>query len=107
MSFRARLFAFLALTGVLPVALLDRADTALGVPYRGSTGTMRVPVALRLGNGRVLAAELSLKEISKRLADLPGTAFLAAQNGAVLAGATELSNEEKQLVDGAVAARAP
>jgi len=90
-----------------PVSLLDRADTALGVPYRGSTGTMRVPVALRLGNGRVLAAELSLKEISKRLADLPGTAFLAAQNGAVLAGATELSNEEKQLVDGAVAARAP
>ena len=90
-----------------PVSLLERAGTALGVPYRGSTGTMRVPVALRLGNGRVLAAEISLKEISKRLADLPGTAFLAAQNGALLAGATELSQEEKQLVDGAVAAGAP
>jgi signal transduction histidine kinase len=90
-----------------PVSLLERAATALGVPYRGSTGTTRVPVALQLGNGRVLAAELSLKEISKRLADLPGTAFLAAQNGAVLAGATSLSDEEKQLVDGAVAGRAP
>src|SRR5918912_458500 len=45
--------------------------------------------------------------ISKRLADLPGTAFLAAQNGAVLAGATALSDEEKQLIDGAVAGRAP
>jgi signal transduction histidine kinase len=90
-----------------PVSLLERAGTALGVPYRGSTGTTRVPVALQLGNGRVLVAELSLKEISKRLADLPGTAFLAAQNGAVLAGAASLSDEEKQLVDGAVAGRAP
>jgi two-component system, NtrC family, sensor kinase len=90
-----------------PVSLLERTGTALGVPYRGSTGTTRVPVALRLGSGRVLAAELSLKEIAGRLAELPGTAFLAAQNGAVLAGVAELSAEEKQLVEGAITARAP
>ncbi|HWE24393.1 MAG TPA: ATP-binding protein [Myxococcales bacterium] len=90
-----------------PVALLEQTGTALGVPYRGSTGTTRVPVALDLGRGRVLAAELSLKEIAGRLADLPGTTFLAAQNGATLAGAAELSSEEKQLVAGAIASRAP
>src|SRR5207245_2466109 len=100
MSFRARLFAFLALTGVLPVALLgndgkllapavyepdaqkpdafsdadlqallrhaplalaEQAGTALGLPYRGSTGTTRLPVALRLDRVRFLAAEMSLK----------------------------------------------
>ena len=90
-----------------PVALVERTGTALGVPYRGSSGTTRVPVALQLGRGRILAAELSLKEIAGRLAELPGTAFLAAQNGALLAGADELSPDEKQLVAGAIAARAP
>src|SRR5919108_62562 len=96
-----------ALLTRVPVSLLERSDTALGVPYRGSTGTTRVPVAMQLGRGRVLAAELSLKGISSRLAELPGTAFLAGQNGAVLAGVTELSSDEKQLVAGAIASHAP
>ena len=90
-----------------PVALAERTGTALGVPYRGSTGTTRVPVALQLGRGRVLAAELSLKEIAGRLGELPGSGFLAAQNGAILAGATELAPDEKQLVAGAIGSRAP
>jgi signal transduction histidine kinase len=90
-----------------PVSLLERTGTALGVPYLGSTGTTRVPVALQLGRGRILAAELSLKEIAARLADLPGAAYLAARSGTPLAGTAELSADEKQLVAGAVGSKSP
>src|SRR5207244_1914674 len=68
-----------------PVGLAEQAGTALGVPYRGSTGTTRLPIALRLDRARLVAAELSLKEIGARLSQLPGTAFLAGQAGVPLA----------------------
>jgi signal transduction histidine kinase len=90
-----------------PLALAEQAGTALGVPYRGSTGTTRLPVALRLDRARVLAAEMSLKEIATRLSQLPGTAFLAGQGGAPLAGLAELSPDETQLASAVIASRAP
>ena len=90
-----------------PLALAEQTGTALGVPYRGSTGTTRLPVALRLDRARLLAAEMSLKEIATRLSQLPGTAFLAGQSGAPLAGLAELSADETQLASAAVASRAP
>ena len=90
-----------------PVALAGQTGTALGVPYRGSTGTTRLPVALRLDRVRLLTAELSLKEIAARLSQLPGTAFLAGQGGAALAGPADLSSDETQLAAAVVASRAP
>ena len=96
-----------ALLQKAPVALAEDAGTAIGVPYRGSTGTTRLPVALRLTRGRVVVAELSLKEISGRLSQLPGSAFLAAQGGALLAGPAELSPEETQLASSVISSRAP
>jgi len=64
-----------ALLRYAPVGLAGQTGTALGVPYRGSTGTTRLPIAVRLDRVRLLAAELSLKEIAARLSQLPGTAF--------------------------------
>jgi signal transduction histidine kinase len=90
-----------------PLQLAEETGTALGLPYRGSSGTTRLPVALRLERGRVLAAEMSLKEIAARLSQLPGTAFLAGQGGAALAGLAELSPDESQLAAAAVSSRAP
>jgi len=90
-----------------PLALAEQAGTALGLPYRGSTGTTRLPVALRLDRVRFLAAEMSLKEIASRLSQLPGTAFLAGQGGVALAGLSELSPDESQLTGAVVASRAP
>ena len=91
----------------VPVSLAVQTGTALGVPYRGSSGTSRVPVALRMDGGRVLAAELTLKEIEGRLADLGSAAFLAGEEGVALAGAAELSFDEKHLAATVVAARKP
>ena len=96
-----------ALLRQAPVTLAQQTGTALGVPYRGSTGTTRLPIALRLDRARVLAAELSLKEIGGRLAQLPGTAFLAGQGGTALVGAIELSPEERQLAAAVVASQSP
>jgi len=90
-----------------PVTLAGQTGTALGAPYRGSTGTTRLPVALRLDRVRLLAAELSLKEIAARLSQLPGTAFLAGPAGTALAGPAELSPDETQLAAAVVASRAP
>ena len=90
-----------------PVDLARQAGTALGVPYRGSTGTTRLPVALRIDRARVVAAELSLQEIAARLSQLSGTGFLASQAGVPLAGPAALSREEAQLAASVVASRAP
>ena len=91
----------------VPLDLADGTGTALGVTYRGSTGTTRVPVALRLDGARFVAAELSLKEIASRLSQLPGAAFLAGAGAAALAGTEELAPEEAQLAAAVVGSRAP
>jgi two-component system, NtrC family, sensor kinase len=90
-----------------PVDLAQQAGTALGVPYKGSTGTTRLPVAFRIDSARVVAAELSLQDVAARLSQLPGTAFLASQSGLPLAGPAALSAEETRLAAAAVSSRAP
>jgi two-component system, NtrC family, sensor kinase len=89
-----------------PLDLAEATGTALGVPYRGSTSTTRVPVALRLDGARLVAAELSLKEVATRLSQLSGAALLAGGDGAPLAGTDALSPEEVQLASAAIGSRA-
>ena len=90
----------------VPLDLAGEAGTALGLTYRGSTGTTRVPVALRLDGARFVAAELSLKEVASRLSQLSGAAFLAGPGGAALAGTAEVAAEEAQLANAVVGSRA-
>jgi two-component system, NtrC family, sensor kinase len=90
----------------VPLDLAGETGTALGLTYRGSTGTTRVPVALRLDGARFVAAELSLKEVASRLSQLSGAAFLAGPAGAALAGTGEVAAEEAQLANAVVGSRA-
>jgi signal transduction histidine kinase len=71
---------------------------------------MRLPLALRLDNGRLLAAELSLAQLSRQMRQTSqgGTvAYLATRGGKVLAHpeALELSDEERALLTGGAASR--
>ncbi len=51
--------------------------TALGAPYRGAHGPVRIAVALRIAKDRTLAAELVLRDVESRLAELSGGSSLA------------------------------
>ena len=51
--------------------------TALGAPYRGAHGPGRIAVALRIGKDRTLAAEIVLRDVESRLAELSRGSGLA------------------------------
>jgi two-component system NtrC family sensor kinase len=71
-----------------PVRLAAEAGMAIGSPYAGAGGSMRLPIALRLSAGRVLAAELSLRQLSGQMQQASSgesVAYLATREGTVLA----------------------
>jgi two-component system, NtrC family, sensor kinase len=58
--------------------------TAIGPAYRGAHGPARMAVALRIGKDRTLAAEVVLKDVEARLAELSsgsGLAYLVDEKG--------------------------
>ncbi|HYG69696.1 MAG TPA: ATP-binding protein, partial [Anaeromyxobacteraceae bacterium] len=62
--------------------------TAIGPPYRAEDGPPRIAVALRIAPKRILAAEISLREVEARLAELSeGTevAYLVDGAGEIVA----------------------
>ncbi|HTO96216.1 MAG TPA: ATP-binding protein [Myxococcales bacterium] len=89
-----------------PVRLAAHAGLAIGTPYAALDGSMRLPVALRLEGERILAAELSLAQLTRQMRQTSqgGTlAYLATREGRVLAQPErfELSAEERALLSGA------
>lgn len=84
----------------LPRAPADEGATALSAPYRRS-GPLKLAVALRMGAGRSLAAELSLREVEDRLAELTSpasAAYLVDAQGEPFAGVKgALTADERKL----------
>jgi two-component system, NtrC family, sensor kinase len=73
----------------LPRAPAQAGATALSEPYRRS-GPLKLAVALRVGAGRTVAAELSLHDVEARLAELSSSttiAYLVDAKGESVAGA--------------------
>src|SRR5258705_13829981 len=83
---------------------------AIGAPYAARDGSMRLPIALRPDAERLLAAELSLAQLSRQMRQTSqgGTvAYLATRGGTLLAQpeSVELSAEERVLLAGGFASR--
>jgi hypothetical protein len=83
---------------------------AIGARYAALDGSMRLPIALRLDAERLLAAELSLAQLSPQMRQTsPGgtVAYLATRGGTLLAQpeSVELSAEERALLAGGLASR--
>ncbi len=93
-----------------PLALARQTGMAIGAPYAARDGSMRLPIALRLDAERLLAAELSLAQLSRQMRQTSqgGTvAYLATRGGTLLAQpeSVELSAEERVLLAGGFASR--
>ena len=93
-----------------PLALAKQAGMAIGAPYAGHDGSMRLPLALRLDGDRLLAAEVSLLQLSRQMRQTSqgGTlAYLATRGGALLSQGepAELSTEERALLAGGTGSR--
>jgi len=86
----------------LPRAPALKGETALSEPYRRN-GPLKLAVALRLGARRAVAAELSLREVEVRLAELSsesGVAYLVDRRGEPIAGVPgALAPDERQLAE--------
>jgi signal transduction histidine kinase len=84
----------------LPKAPGAPGSTALSAPYRRG-GPLKLAVALRIGAHRTLAAELSLREVEERLAELTAAdslAYLVDPRGEPIAGAAgTLTPDERRL----------
>lgn len=105
-----------AFSGSIPLATALASDVAIGQPYPGpGSGVPRLAVAVRVEGPpqRVLAAELSLRELAARLEELSSAgdaAFLVDARGAVVAhgapGAV-LEHDERELAERGVASLQP
>ena len=78
--------------------------TAMGEPYRAGHGALRIAISHRLAPDRSIVAEVVLRDVEARLAELSsgsGVAFLVDARGAALAHgagpAAEVSAEEREL----------
>ncbi|MBS2021896.1 MAG: HAMP domain-containing protein [Deltaproteobacteria bacterium] len=91
----------------IPLAYALAAGTAIGPPYRTSSGVPHLAVALRLGKPgadskapvRVVVAQLSLQRIEDQLAEVAregSVAYLIDRDGAVVAGKPDASTEGTQ-----------
>jgi two-component system, NtrC family, sensor kinase len=86
-----------------PLALAAKTGTAIGTPYAGPSGPVRLPITLQLDQGHLLVAELSLDKLQEQMTQNShgGTvALLATQAGGLLATGekTELSEGDKALL---------
>jgi two-component system, NtrC family, sensor kinase len=88
----------------IPRAPAAAGASAIGVPYRGAKGPVRIAVALRLGKNRALAAEVVLRDVEARLTELSegsGLAYLVDGKGEVIAGdrAGTLTADDRRLAE--------
>ncbi|ABC83990.1 sensor histidine kinase [Anaeromyxobacter dehalogenans] len=86
----------------IPRAPAKAGATTISAPYRGERGPARIAVALRIGKDRTLAAEILLRDVEHRIAELSGAgglAYLVDGHGELIAGvqAGPLTTEERRL----------
>ncbi|HET8539893.1 MAG TPA: ATP-binding protein [Anaeromyxobacter sp.] len=87
----------------LPPPPAARGETAMSAPYRSGRGGLRVAVSQRLARNRSIVAEVVLRDVEDRLAELSrgtGVAYLVDGRGEVLAhGAADsrVTAEERRL----------
>jgi two-component system, NtrC family, sensor kinase len=88
---------------MLPAAPAEPGATATSRPYRSGSGALRLAAAHRLGPNRAVVAEIVLRDVEARIAELTGgtaIAYLVDGEGELLAhgspGAT-LGDEERRL----------
>jgi signal transduction histidine kinase len=92
-----------AFSARLPAVSAKPGATAMSDPYRSGQGPLRIAVAHRLGPNRSIVAEIVLRDVEERLAELSsGTAvaYLVDRRGELLAhGGPEraLTDEERRL----------
>jgi two-component system, NtrC family, sensor kinase len=87
----------------IPVAPEQQGASAVSAPYRGTRGPPRIAVAMRIGKDRALAAEILLRDVEARVAQLSeGTslAYLVAPDEAVVASGrpVQLTDDERYLL---------
>jgi two-component system NtrC family sensor kinase len=86
-----------------PAAPASAGATAMSEPYRSGSGALRIAVAHRLGQDRSIVAEIVLRDVEARIAELSGgtgVAYLVDARGDVLAhGAADrsLTDDERRL----------
>ncbi len=87
----------------LPTPPKAKGETAMSAPYRSGRGGLRIAVSQRLAKNRCIVAEVVLRDVEDRLAELskgPGVAYLVDGDGQVLAhGAADptVTAEERRL----------
>jgi two-component system NtrC family sensor kinase len=105
-----------AFSSSIPLATALASDVAIGQPYRGPrSGVPRIAIAVRIDGPprRVLAAELSLRELAARLEEIASAGdavYLLDARGAIVAhGASgaALSRDERELADRGIASLQP
>ncbi len=105
-----------AFSGSIPLATALASDVAIGQPYRGPrSGVPRIAVAVRVEGPprRVLAAELSLRDLTARLEEIASggdAVFLVDARGTIVApGApgAALTGDERALADRGLASLQP
>jgi signal transduction histidine kinase len=86
-------------------------EVALGSPYRASSGAARIAISLRAAPGRLIVAELSLRDVEARLAELSrgdDVAFVVDARGDLLAhgvAGAEVGPDERRLAETGLARR--
>jgi two-component system NtrC family sensor kinase len=105
-----------AFSASIPLATALSSNVAIGQPYRGpASGIPRVALAVRVEGPprRVLAAELSLRDLASRLEELAAAgdvAFIVDGRGRIVAhggGEPSLSAGERELVEAGTASLQP
>ncbi len=87
----------------LPAAPSEAGATAMTEPYRAEHGPLRIAVSHRLGPDRSIVAEIVLRDVEARIAELSGgtgVSYLVDRNGEVLAhggAGWTLTAEERRL----------
>lgn len=105
-----------AFSGSIPLATALASDVAIGQPYRGPrTGVPRLAVAVRVEGPprRVLAAELSLRDLTARLEEIAAggdAVFLVDARGTIVATGAPgagLTGDERELAERGLASLQP
>jgi len=86
-----------------PLDLARQTGMAIGAPYAARDGSMRLPVALRLDGDRLLAAEVSLAQLTRQMRQSShggAIGYVATRAGTVLAHpeSLELSDQEREML---------
>jgi two-component system, NtrC family, sensor kinase len=86
-----------------PLDLARQTGLAIGAPYAARDGSMRLPIALRLEGDHLLAAEVSLAQLTRQMrqgSQGGSVGYVATRAGTVLAqpGPVRLTDDEREML---------